>query len=216
MTTFDQPGGPPSHFGNRSVENLRSYALSRPNSGRWLAPVTSAAPACTERSERVAAPSCPEPARRGGKPPVAASKGAPCARKFPGLSSPRAAGHRSRVTNHFRSLAAGAANRHIPFLESTVTRSKQTLEPTPNRHTSASSPFPLPGSLPQSLPTCCISNRTRQRLEIAVSHSKQTPETNSGNNILDSVARTCYASDCEDANETAKDIATSHRSLLKS
>jgi hypothetical protein len=144
----------------------------------WPMLTTYAAPACTERSERVAAPSCPE------KPPVAGSKGAPRAREISRLWVSLITAHESPPRNHC------SPNRHIPLLEFAVNHSKQTLGHTSNRHTSTCLPSPFPVSSRPPLPALGISlaavaacppalwraNRPARRLEIAATHSKQTVE----------------------------------------
>ena len=133
------------------------------------------------------APSCPEPARRGGKPPAVGSKGPPRAGGFPRSfsspsHSPALTKEGSLITCHCISLTAVAVNRHIPLLEFAATHSKQRTVPHSNRHTFGCSPFtPHSPALTKegSLITrhrICIPNRTRLRLEIAVTHSKQTVE----------------------------------------
>jgi len=85
------------------------------------------------------------------------------------------------------------SNRHIPLLEFLPTHSKQRPLVLSNRHTSAhlsregppwriaSSPFTRHSP---SVICCPISNRTRQRLEIAVTSSKQRPDMISNRTFL--------------------------------
>ena len=79
-------------------------------------------------------------------------------------------------------LSAGDSNRHIPLLEFPATRSKQSQLTLSNRHTFGPSLFT--GHSPLACPDAgrvtrhCIPNRTRQRLEIAVTHSKHKDRCN--------------------------------------